>query len=77
MSEQPGSRRRRGLVPWITGLALAGANLWTTAWTLAQEEGGPRRLDPAKPTTEWVIGSIFIIGVLVVAFKNSKRSHVQ
>lgn len=77
MSEQPSSRRCRGLVPWITGLALAWANLWTAALTLAQEEGGPRKLEPAKPTTEWVIGAIFIVGALVVAFKNSKRSHVQ
>lgn len=42
----------------------------------AQQDAGPK-LPASKPAAEWAIGAAFIVGCIVIAFKTSKRSHMQ
>lgn len=44
---------------------------------LAADQSQGIALPAAKPAIEWTIGAVFILGSLVVAFKNSKRSHLH
>ncbi len=54
------------------------AALWLTvgaAW--GQQKDAIPTLTESKAAAEWAIGSAFLVGCLVVAFKNSKRSQLH
>jgi hypothetical protein len=57
----------------LTSLWLAAAPVMAQS----QQDAAAPKLQESKAVMEWVIGSVFVLGCLVVAFKNSKRSHVQ
>jgi hypothetical protein len=64
----------------VTRFALAATACWMwTAPVFAQRRGrsSVSELKAERPTMAWFIGFLFIVGTLVVAFKNAKRSHVQ
>ncbi len=72
--------RRTGRIGrrWCASAIVAAAGIWTLAApVLAQQQEGTARLQETKPVIEWAIGAGFILVSLAVAFKNSKRSHVQ
>lgn len=66
----------------LAAATAGGLYLWLAAAPiLAQPPNKPvstaKPLPPAKPVIEWVIGAVFLVACLVVAFKNAKRSNVQ
>jgi hypothetical protein len=63
---------------WCACAIIAAAGIWAVAAPVfAQQQEGAAPLQETKPVIEWAIGAGFILVSLAVAFKNSKRSHVQ
>ncbi|MDM8008000.1 MAG: hypothetical protein QUV05_17815 [Phycisphaerae bacterium] len=63
----------RRVLCFLTGLLLAVG----PALAQGSSEGPTYNFKPRSTMIEWVIGTIFLIGCLVVAFKPSKRSNLK
>jgi hypothetical protein len=35
------------------------------------------KLEVGRPIAEYILGGLFIVGVLAIGFKNSKRTHLD
>ncbi len=64
-----------GLVFLVIGLLAGALTTPRLAYGRDAKEQQPR-LKESKPAVEWAIGAVFLVGSLVVAFKNSRRSHL-
>ncbi|GMU22387.1 MAG: hypothetical protein AMXMBFR13_24730 [Phycisphaerae bacterium] len=64
---------RRRFLTFMLGTLLFTVPAWGQSYELPQG-GKPVEKSVAK---EWLIGSIFLVGCLVVAFKPAKRSNLQ
>lgn len=75
--------RRRGCAIWA-GLIAAGMSL-AAAPSLAQNpnpddeavRGTVNMLKPQTPLAAWGLAAFFLIACLAIAFKNSKRGHLD
>ena len=45
--------------------------------TAQESNEGVAPLESKKPAIEWTIGTVFLAGCLVVAFKNARRTHLD
>lgn len=64
---------RQGIGGFIAGLALAGVAAAQQTFDLPPANTP----DEASIAIEWLIGAIFVVGCLVVAFKPAKRSNLH
>lgn len=67
---------RAAAFAWSGALICLGLAAGSAHAQEQQEEAVPK-IAASKPAIEWTIGAGFLVGCLIVAFKNSKRSHVQ
>lgn len=70
---------RRRLLNLLMTLLLSAMPLLTTTQAVAQSYEVTKVELPKERSTakEWLIGSVFLIGCLVVAFKPAKRANLQ
>lgn len=65
---------RRRLLQTLMGLFLFATPLFAQTYELPEGKATPPDKSVAK---EWLIGSVFLIGCLVVAFKPAKRANLR
>lgn len=61
------------------GMVAAGLGFACLAEAQIQNPDGtvPRISDPNSSLMPWLVAVVFAVGILAVAFKNSKRSHLD
>ena len=62
-------------VPVLLLVALAGVPARAAARDA--RGGGVKQLETKRPIPQWGMGALFTVGCLAIAFKNSKRTHLD
>ncbi len=63
------------VLPVLLLVALAGVP--ARAATRRDARGGVKKLEAKRPIPQWAMASLFAVGCLAIAFKNSKRTHLD
>jgi hypothetical protein len=66
---------RRRLLNALTALLLSATPLFAQTYDLQDTTGN--KAAEKSVAKEWLIGSIFLVGCLVVAFKPAKRANLR
>ena len=61
-------------LPVLLLVALAGVPARAAA---RDARGDVKKLEQKRPIPQWAMGSLFTVGCLAIAFKNSKRTHLD
>ena len=67
------------LLQWFLPVLLlvALAAVPARAATRRDARGGVKKLEEKRPIPQWAMGTLFTVGCLAIAFKNSKRTHLD
>jgi hypothetical protein len=61
-------------LPVLLLVALAGVPARAAA---RDARGNLKKLEEKRPVPQWAMASLFAVGCLAIAFKNSKRTHLD
>lgn len=66
------------LLQWGLPVLLLVALIGVPARAAARDaRGNLKKLDEKRPVPQWAMASLFTVGCLAIAFKNSKRTHLD